>query len=238
MSALQIPGSSCARALPPSLRVVAGANSLWRLNTDELLDAIAAPEPTPGGGSVAIRAACLGTALVRKAFAVSLRKDRGDGSTDELPAALRDLDRREIILRGSVDRDAGAFDSYLRALRLPRASLGEAKIREKAIEHGLVRATCVPTAAAAAIRSIAALALRHFERVHDVVLTDAVTGLNLLHTSAACLLVTAEDNRRKIAQSVFCEKLASQAEELTVAIGQAEADLAARLRSRDPLKTG
>ncbi|MGC2300407.1 MAG: cyclodeaminase/cyclohydrolase family protein, partial [Acidobacteriaceae bacterium] len=230
MSAEDIPGSSCSRALPPSLRVVAGAHSLWRLNADELLDAIAAPEPTPGGGSVAILAACLGTALVRKAFAVSVRKDRGIGSTEEFLAALRDLRRHELILRESADRDAAAFDSYLHAVRLPHNEIAQAKIREKAIELALVRATCIPTSAAAAIRSAVTLALRHMERIHDVVLTDAVIGLNLLHTSAACLLVTAEENRRRIAQSAFCEKLASQAEELSVAIGQAEADLAARLR--------
>jgi methenyltetrahydrofolate cyclohydrolase len=236
MSAKDIPGSSCSRAFPPSLRVVAGANSLWRLNADELLDAIAAPQPTPGVGSVAILAACLGTALVRKALAVSVRKDRGNGNTDEFPAALRDLGRHEMILRESADRDAAAFDSYVRALRLPHANFAEKKIREKAIEHALVRATCVPTAAAAAIRSIVTLALRHFEGIHDVVLTDAVTGLNLLHTSAGCLLVTAEENRRRSAQSVLCEKLASQIEELTVAVGQAEADLAACLRDRDPFE--
>jgi hypothetical protein len=54
----------------------------------------------------------------------------------------------------------------------------------------------------------------------------------MLNSGAACLLMTAEDNRRRIAHSAFCEPLARQAEDLQAAMREAESDLTRRLRAR------
>jgi methenyltetrahydrofolate cyclohydrolase len=225
-----IPGSSCSRVLPRTPLTGKGSGSLWQLGTEELLEQIAAPEPAPGAGSVAIVAACLGTALLLKSVAISLRK-KPQGSA-ELASVMRELLRLEPVLHDAADRDVAAFDRYLRARRLTHDNVIEARVREKAIEEALVQATCVPTSAAAAIRSIVTIALEHLAKLDDVVLPDVFTGLTMLNSGAACLLMTAEDNRRRIAHSAFCERLARQAEQLRAAMQEAESDLTRRLRAR------
>jgi formiminotetrahydrofolate cyclodeaminase len=197
------------------------------------MELVASVKPTPGGGSVAIMVACMGSALLSKAVAVSLRKkhDKSDRSR-ELEATLDELSRSSQILQEAADRDAAGFNSYIRALRLPRGGLVATRIREKSIEEAAVRATSIPIAAAATIRDIVCLGLRELAMIHDVILSDAVAGLRLLHTSAVCLLATAESNLSGFVKSPFHPEISAQLRDTRRAITAAEVELEHRLRNR------
>jgi formiminotetrahydrofolate cyclodeaminase len=128
--------------------------------------------------------------------------------------------------------DATRFDYYVRSLLLPRSSPAEKRVREKAVEHAVVRASSIPIDAAATILSIVVLALGELPAVEDVVFSDAVTGIRLLNVSAGCLLYIAEGNLRKIAHAAFASVLSEQLEALRSAIVQAESELMRVLDSR------
>ena len=205
--------------------------SLWNLDSGALLELVALPKPAPGGGSAAIITGCMGTALLRKAFAISrsnshtVHKTTGDDPIDE-------LSRWDRILRTSANMDATRFDCYIRALMLPRSSPAEKRVREKAVEHAMFRATSIPIDAAATILAVVVLALRELPAVEDVVFSDAVTGIRLLNVSAGCLLYIAEGNLRKISHAAFASVLSEQLEALRNAIVQAESELMHVLDSR------
>jgi formiminotetrahydrofolate cyclodeaminase len=207
--------------------------SLWDLKAGDLMRLVASDRPTPGGGSVAIMVACMGAALLSKAVAVSLRKDHINSSLHEqLEEMLEGLNRGNQVLQQSADWDSAAFDSWVHALRLPRGNVIAAKIREKSVEEAAMRAASTPIAAAATIRDLVCLGLRGLAMIHEVILSDAITGLRLLNASAVCLMATAESNLSGSLKSPFLPEIKAQLREIRRAIGGVDLELEHRLRNR------
>jgi formiminotetrahydrofolate cyclodeaminase len=102
--------------------------SLLDLRVADLLDAVAAREPAPGGGAVAALAAALAAGLVSMANRFS---GTGAERAEELRAAAAVL----------ADADAAAYDGYLRAAREARLTGDQA-----AAQAALAAATDVPLA--------------------------------------------------------------------------------------------
>lgn len=219
----------------PSLRdepALEKYSSLWELPACELLERVASTDPTPGGGSVAIMAACMGIALLRKAFAISLKKEPRMTSRHALETALAQLDAKEKYLRNGVDQDAAAFDSYVRALRLPHGDSAETSLRDKAREEALVRAISTPLILAGEMHNLFRFALDHLPSIRDVILSDAIIGLRLLNAATEYLLLTAESNLAKALNPVFQSTISRQIRDARHLTAQAEPQLACRLQSR------
>jgi formiminotetrahydrofolate cyclodeaminase len=195
------------------------------------LDRIAAPEPTPGGGSVAIITGCMGLALVRKALAVTRKRNREDDQSSTMLGALREFERFEPILRDSADCDAAGFDHYVSARRLPRSTPSEIETRERAIEHTLIEATEIPVQAAAAMLRTASVAQAALPSIDVGILSDAIGGLQLMMTSAISLLATADSNLAHLSPSPQSARLAREARRLRQATRQAESALVSQLGS-------
>jgi formiminotetrahydrofolate cyclodeaminase len=226
------------RPLPGEEPALEGRSSLWELPARELLGQVASTEPTPGGGSAAIMVACIGTALLRKAFAVSLKKECRTGDpTHPLERALAYLDEKDVTFRNGVDQDANSFGDYIRALRLPQGDSVEAGIREKAREEALARATSLPVSLAGEIHALFRFALDQLPSIHDVILSDAVTGLRLLNSATECLLLTAESNLAKVLKPGFQSAMSSQIRDTRHLAKQAESQLVCRLESRQLTRT-
>jgi formiminotetrahydrofolate cyclodeaminase len=90
--------------------------SLLDLRVADLLEAVAAREPAPGGGAVAALAAALAAGLVSMA-------DRFSGTGTDRPEQLR------AAAAALADADAAAYDGYLRAARAARGSGDRAAVR-------------------------------------------------------------------------------------------------------------
>ena len=108
------------------------------------LDAVAAPTPTPGGGSAAAFAGALAAALSR--MVAGLARDR-KGYEDQ-QAVLRDLESRAVRIQARlvelVDEDAKAYEAVLAAMRLPRTTDAERAERVDRMQAAYQRATEVP----------------------------------------------------------------------------------------------
>lgn len=126
--------------------------ALSSLPLTALLDRVASPEPTPGGGSVSAMAGAMGTALVQ--MVAGLPRTRHDNDEERavlatLAAPLADLRARLLAL---ADEDTAAFDGLMAAFRLPKSTDDEKAARREAIQAATREATTVPlqTAVAAA----------------------------------------------------------------------------------------
>src|SRR5262245_2857204 len=108
------------------------------------LDALASPEPTPGGGTAAAVAGSVGVALLM--MVAGLSKTRGNNDTErsrlsEARAALTSVRHRLLVL---ADEDADAYNRVVTAYRLPKASDQEKAARKQAIAEGMKAATETP----------------------------------------------------------------------------------------------
>jgi formiminotetrahydrofolate cyclodeaminase len=176
---------------------------LHALTLTELLDRVAASEPTPGGGSVAAIAGAFGAALAQ--MVAGLPKTR-HATDDEravlasLHAPLADLRERLVEL---ADEDTAAFDRLMAAFRLSKSSDEEKTVRRAAIQTATRDATTVPlqTAMACArvldlVGTVAALGNRSAS-------SDLLVAMGLLRAAAEGAAANVRTNLEGIVDETF-----------------------------------
>ena len=114
----------------------------------DFLDAVAAPNATPGGGSVAAFAGALAAAL---AVMVG-RLTQGEKRYAQVEVTMRTLIEEGEALRSrltaAIARDSQAFDQVMAAYRLPRKTQEERAARQTAIQAAVRDAALVPLSVA------------------------------------------------------------------------------------------
>src|SRR5580704_3691567 len=108
------------------------------------LDAVAAPTPTPGGGSVAAFAGAMAAALGQMVAGLSRKKKSQLAMVDKLSDALDHMRREVEALTEAIDRDAESYNGVMMALKLPQSDAAEIKWREEAIQIATRAAAEVP----------------------------------------------------------------------------------------------
>jgi methenyltetrahydrofolate cyclohydrolase len=154
----------------------------------DLLDAVAAQQPAPGGGCTAAWSGALGAGLVEMAANFTLARPKYAGvhrRMGDLRKEAKDL-RRELVALGQRDADAG-YEPVLAALRLPEKH----PERERRLEDARSQASEAPLAVAEAAASVAELAAETARTGSAQLRGDAITGALLAEaaTQAAARLV-------------------------------------------------
>jgi formiminotetrahydrofolate cyclodeaminase len=192
--------------------------SLMGLSARELLDAFAAPTPTPGGGSAAAFAGAMGAALL--AMVASLPKTRSGTSEDAqaLGVASSTLNGHRQRLQGLVDEDSRAYEAVMRAYRLPKDP--DPSRRRDAIQLTLRQATDVPlevmriTEASARVGAIVA---RHG---NPSAASDVGVGLELLRAASAGAALNVRANLTQVRDADYVNEIAGM-------VGRLESDMKA-----------
>ena len=127
----------------PAARPSRAASPLGAM-AQEFVDALAAPTPTPGGGSAAALAGALAAALGEMVCGVSLARQSLQAQHVTLAAARTRLAAWRARLMENIDRDAQSYEAVLRAYRLPKSSDPEQAARNHAVEVASKEATAVP----------------------------------------------------------------------------------------------
>src|SRR5438045_157887 len=110
----------------------------------ELLDAFAASDPTPGGGSASALASAVGAALLQMVAALPKTRANRDEDRAALAAAAATLTGVRSQLTEAVDADSGAYDRVVAAYKLPKSTDHEKAARKSAVQRALRAATDVP----------------------------------------------------------------------------------------------
>jgi glutamate formiminotransferase/formiminotetrahydrofolate cyclodeaminase len=159
---------------------------------EKFVAAVAAPTPTPGGGSVSALAGALAAALGEMVCGLTLKRK----SYAAHHASLEESHRRLAQLRGrllkNVDRDAQSYEAVVAALKLPKSTESEQAARVKAMEEANKTATLVPLETA----EMAAEAARLLESVRPLALAQAASDLAVAVHLAGAARCGALDNVR------------------------------------------
>jgi formiminotetrahydrofolate cyclodeaminase len=114
------------------------------LTVHQFIQALASPDPTPGGGTAAAVAGAMGTGLL--IMVAGLARTRGN--TDDERAALSGVRERLVPLADALercaDRDTEAFNVVMAAYRRPKATDEEKAARKAAIADAMRGATEAP----------------------------------------------------------------------------------------------
>ena len=126
----------------------------------EFLDELAAPLPTPGGGSAAAYAAAMGAGLVAMVAGLTVGKKNYAEVEIEMHAIRQQAETLRTELAQAVEDDAAAFEAVMGAFRLPKESPEEEKVRGAAIELTTLNATHIPLKVAGSSVKVMELAAR------------------------------------------------------------------------------
>jgi len=146
------------------------------LETCSFIDELAAPTPTPGGGSAAAYAAAMGAALVSMVAGVTIGKKKYAEVEAEMRAIHHHAENLRTELTHSVDDDAAAFEAVMGAFRLPKDTPEQEKTRMGAIEMSTLNAAHVPLHVATGAVKVMELALACAKTGLLTAISDAASG--------------------------------------------------------------
>ena len=157
---------------------------LTDMTVGALTERLASSDPVPGGGSAAALAGAMAAALV--AMVAELTSGRPEYADHEATiAALRmDALARRALLLELAEEDAVAYDSVVRARRMPKESESEREVRADALRSAMLDAARVPLRTAV----VAAEVLELAERIAPIGNRNAVSDAGVAAQLAAAAL--------------------------------------------------
>jgi len=155
------------------------SSSQDRQGVRALLDALAAPTPTPGGGTAAALAGAMGAALIEMACRLTASKASSISTVAEMNGAIVEAESLRYRLTELADEDARIYEQVIVAHRLPKATEEEAENRRKAIQAALKQAARISWQVALACAAVIELGKLVGEQVRPSVRGDAVVGVLL-----------------------------------------------------------
>ena len=158
---------------------VAGGESL-----SGFVASVAAPNPVPGGGSVAAHAGALGAALAQMVAGLTVGKRKYAVVESEMKEAALEGAALVNELSALAARDAAAYAAVADAYKLPKEPESAAATRQSAITASLLQAAAVPLETARACARVARLAAAVAERGNTNAASDAGVAALLAEAAA------------------------------------------------------
>ncbi len=112
--------------------------------TFDLIDEVSRDSPAPGGGSVAALSGSLGVALGVMVANLCTSKAGFERKKKELNSIAEEGQKIKEFLVNAIDEDTNAFDKVIKAMRMPKDSDTEKKLREEKMQEGYKAATEIP----------------------------------------------------------------------------------------------
>jgi methenyltetrahydrofolate cyclohydrolase len=182
--------------------------TLWTLTLADFRRELGSRAPTPGGGSAACVCGSIGLGLVVMALELS-RPAKGEPSA-ELVQLLERSTALDAEIQRHADRDVEAFSAYMRALKLPRASLAEQAARGLALSVAAQAAAEAPLAAGRDLLAALQLAARAGVLVKPSLASDVLGGVDLLLGAVSALLRNVDINLPAVNEAKVRERLKNE----------------------------
>ena len=157
---------------------------------DAFLDAAAAKQPAPGGGSVTALAGSLAAAMGEMVVNYSLGKKGLEAFQGELRPALEELHRARGVLLQLMAEDQAAYSAVTAARKLPEGS------PERAAQFGpaLTASIRAPQAMAAAAVAVLEVCDRIINFVNYYLLSDLAVSADLAMATTRCAIYNVRVN--------------------------------------------
>ncbi len=115
-----------------------------RMEIRAFLDELASDSPAPGGGSVAALGASLGSALVSMVANLTIGKEKYRESWQMMEDIVNKSETLRFKFVDLMNRDTESFNSFMTAMKMPKATDEEKAVRKKAMGEASKLATEVP----------------------------------------------------------------------------------------------
>ena len=177
---LQLDGFSFDQILERRLRTLSSPGPTLA----EFVQTVAAPTPTPGGGSVAAHAGALAAALVQMVAGLTAGKKKYAAVAAEMTEIGSRATALGERLTELVSLDAQSYAAVAAAYKLPKDDDQQRAKRDAAVTAALIGASEVPLETARACAEVAELARRVAEKGNENARSDAAVAALLADAAA------------------------------------------------------
>jgi glutamate formiminotransferase / formiminotetrahydrofolate cyclodeaminase len=197
-----------------------GNEPLASLSVRKFVELVGARTSAPGGGSVSALAASLGAALGAMMGWMSYGNKKFEHLDKKMRKLIAPLDNAMKQLIPMIDADTNAFNDYMNAMRLPKNSDEEKKIRKAKMQEGLKKAIDVPLTVMRIADSCWEWMVEMAKYGNLNSSSDLAVGAKNLESGIWGAFKNVEINLPQIEDSGYKEKITSEAKELVDKAGK------------------
>jgi formiminotetrahydrofolate cyclodeaminase len=176
---------------------------------EQFLQAAAAKQPTPGGGSVAALAGALAAAMGEMAANYSVGKKGSEQHADVLKAALGEFQRARNLLIALMSEDQAAYEAMSAARKMP-----ESPQKAEAFSVALLACVRVPQSMAAASLAMLDLAEKLINIANPLLLSDLAVCAELAMATVRCALYNVRVNLPDVSDATERQRIESTSQQL------------------------
>ncbi len=191
-----------------------GKKGLVDMEIKEFMDELSRDSPAPGGGSVAAINGALGASLTSMVANLTYGKKKYKDAWEDMLRIGNEAQELKYKFLKLVDEDTKAFDAFMAALKLPKKSEEERKIREEKIQEATKNAIEVPMQTLKLSKDIMELADELAEKGNVNAISDAGVAALTGYTAAYSAYLNVMINLGGLNDDEYKEKTAKEAEEV------------------------
>ena len=195
----------------------------------DFVRSVAAPTPTPGGGSVVALVGALAAALAGMVAGLTIGRPKYVAAEPAMREVAGSASTLVTTLMSLVERDSVAYQGVLGAYKLPKSP---ADARRAAIAAALVKAAEVPLETARACARITELAARAAESGNPNAVSDAGVSALLAEAAARGAAYNVRINVSAMDDPSIGQPLVDQAQRLVAEASRAAARAIAEVEKR------
>ena len=164
------------------------------ITLSEFCTRVGSSSPTPGGGSTAALVGALAAALAQMVASLTVGKTGYETAQPEMEAVLREGKDIESRLLALMDEDCAAFESYMRALAMPKNTPEESFARTAALQAAAQASADVPLAAAQCAAGVFSIAQNALSLGNRMARSDALMATILARAAVRSAVINVRVN--------------------------------------------
>ncbi len=199
---------------------IANEDTLANMTLTKFNDELSTDSPAPGGGSVAALSVALAGALSSMVANLTFGKK---GYEKYYEKSVEIAERGQAIkdeALASIDKDTQVFYEMMDAMRLPKKTDEEKKIREKTIQEATKKAIMVPFETLELAKKAVELSAEIAKFGNKNALSDAGVGAIEANAAAKSAFLNVKINMAAITDEKFKEEIMTKAQHLAIEIDQ------------------
>lgn len=196
------------------------------------IEELAAPTPTPGGGSAAAYAGAMGAALVAMVAGVTIGKKKYAEVEAEMQAIRVVAENLRKELTQAVDDDASSFEVLMATFKLPKETDEQKEARQSAIIKATLNAAHVPLHVAEDAVKVMELAIKCAIHGLQSAMSDAMSGFAMSRAALTAAGYNVRININSLEDKSVGERMLAELADLESRAATLEAEIRSVMQER------
>lgn len=196
------------------------------------IEQLAAPTPTPGGGSAGAYAGAMGAGLVAMVAGVTIGKKKYAEVEAEMQAIRVVAENLRKELTQAVDDDSSAFEILMAKFKMPKDTDEQKSARNVAITQATLNAAHIPLHVAEGAVKVMELALKCAKHGLQSAISDAMSGFAMARASLTAAGYNVRINLNALEDKSLGERMLAELADLEAKADILEAEIRSVLKER------